>query len=70
VIEAVLPSAQVARWLQLASPEACLQINRRTWSGGRVATYARLLHPGSRYRLAGHVDMARATPFLAARNRS
>lgn len=60
VIEAVLPSAQVARWLQVTPPEACLQINRRTWSGGRVASYARLVHPGSRYRLGGWVPVARA----------
>lgn len=60
VIEAVLPTAQVARWLQVARPEACLQINRRTWSRGRVASYARLVHPGNRYRIGGHLDVAPA----------
>ena len=59
VIEAVLPNAQVARWLQLAAPEACLQINRRTWSRGVVASYARLVHPGSRYRIGGYVPYGR-----------
>lgn len=59
VVEAVLPTAQAARWLQLTAPEACLQINRRTWSRGQVASYARLLHPGSRYRLGGYVSLAR-----------
>jgi GntR family histidine utilization transcriptional repressor len=58
VIEAVLPTSVVARWLQVRSPEACLQINRRTWSHGHVATFARLLHPGSRYRLGGYVPLA------------
>lgn len=56
-IEAVSPGTQVARWLQIDSREACLQINRRTWSKGRVATYARLVHPGSRYRLGSYVAM-------------
>jgi GntR family histidine utilization transcriptional repressor len=59
VVEAVLPTSQVARWLQITAPEACLQINRRTWSRGHVASYARLVHPGSRYRLGGYVSLAR-----------
>lgn len=59
VIEAVLPTPQMAEWLQLMEPEACLQINRRTWSHGHVATYARLVHPGSRYRLGGHLALTR-----------
>jgi len=59
VIEAVLPPPQVARWLKLRSPEACLQINRRTWSRGHVATFARLVHPASRYRLGSYVRLAR-----------
>jgi GntR family histidine utilization transcriptional repressor len=58
VIEAVLPTSLVARWLQVRSPEACLQINRRTWSRGHIVTFARLVHPGSRYRLGGYVPVA------------
>lgn len=60
VIEAVAPAAAVARALQVEASEPCLQINRRTWSAGRVATYARLVHPGSRYRLGGHLPVAHA----------
>jgi GntR family histidine utilization transcriptional repressor len=60
VIEAVLPTSVVARWLQVRAPEACLQINRRTWSRGHVVTFARLVHPGSRYRLGGYVPMPHA----------
>ena len=67
VVEAVMPTAQAARWLQVTPPEACLQINRRTWSAGRVASYARLLHPGSRYRLGGYVPMARAATYTRSR---
>jgi GntR family transcriptional regulator, histidine utilization repressor len=63
VIEAVLPTSRTARRLGLTPPEACLQINRRTWSAGRVVTYARLLHPGSRYRLGGHVPVASADQY-------
>jgi GntR family histidine utilization transcriptional repressor len=58
-IEAVTPTAQLARWLHIETREACLQINRRTWSRGRVATYARLVHPGSRYRLGSYVPLPR-----------
>ncbi|HUJ00272.1 MAG TPA: histidine utilization repressor [Usitatibacter sp.] len=67
VIEAVLPTSQVARWLQVRSPEACLQINRRTWSRGRVATFARLVHPGSRYRLGSYVQVGRAAAHSRSR---
>lgn len=66
-IEAVSPTTQVARWLQIDSREACLQINRRTWSKGRVATYARLVHPGSRYRLGSYVAMPRHTTQARSR---
>jgi len=50
-VEAVLPSPEVAQWLELDGPEACLQVNRRTWSQGQVATFVRLIHPGTRYRI-------------------
>jgi len=60
-IEAVLPAAHVARWLQIARTEACLQISRRTWSSGRIASYARLVHPGSRYRIGGYVSTGNRT---------
>jgi GntR family histidine utilization transcriptional repressor len=66
-IEAVSPTAQVARWLQIDAREACLQINRRTWSKGRVATYARLVHPGSRYRLGSYVAMPRHATHMRSR---
>ena len=60
VIEAVAPTTAMARALQIVSSAPCLQINRRTWSAGRVATYARLVHPGSRYRLGGQLAVAHA----------
>ena len=56
-IEAVLPAAHVARWLAIERREPCLQISRRTWSGDRIASYARLVHPGSRYRMGGYLTV-------------
>ncbi|SHI01292.1 histidine utilization repressor [Ferrimonas marina] len=55
LIEAVTPSMEQCRLLALASSEPCLQIQRRTWSAQGVVSYARLLHPGSRFRLGGHL---------------
>lgn len=51
--EAVMPDAVTRRRLEIADDEPCLLLRRRTWSGGAVASSARLVHPGSRYRLAG-----------------
>lgn len=55
-IEAIAPSAQVCEWLELAKPEPCLRIIRRTWSDAGVVTYAILTHPGSRFVLGGHLS--------------
>lgn len=51
IIEAVLPDPQARDLLKIDHNEPCLLVNRRTWSGGRLISYARLTHPGSRYRL-------------------
>lgn len=53
IVEAVRPSPQEARWLQIEEIEPCLQLRRRTWSNNIVVTGARLLYPGSRYMLEG-----------------
>lgn len=55
VIEAVLPSAWERKHLKVDAHEPCLQLTRRTWSGGRPASHVRLLYPGSRYRLSGRI---------------
>ncbi len=52
IVEAVRPGAETARLLMIDSDEPCLQVNRRTWSGERLVSCARLIHPGSRYRLS------------------
>lgn len=53
VVEAVLASAEECALLQIERGEPCLLIRRRTWSGNRVVTAVRLLHPGSLHRLEG-----------------
>jgi GntR family histidine utilization transcriptional repressor len=53
-IEAAAAAADVRRTLAMQPQEPCLILRRRTWSRGAVASVAVLLHPGSRYRFAGH----------------
>ncbi|MCL6415035.1 histidine utilization repressor [Aestuariirhabdus sp. Z084] len=55
-VEAVLATSQQARELEIVQPEACLLIKRRTWSRQGVVSFARLLHPGSRYQLGARLD--------------
>ena len=53
IVEAIMPPPQVARFLEMQPGEPCLVVSRRTWTGDRVASGARLYHPGSTYRLGG-----------------
>lgn len=55
-IEAVMPNRQVARLLKLKPDEPCLVLIRHTWSGNLPATFARLFHPGSRYRFTAEIQ--------------
>lgn len=55
-IEAVMPNKRVARLLSLSAGEPCLLLTRLTWSGDLPATFARLYHPGSRYRLTAEIQ--------------
>ena len=52
-IEAGAPRAKEARLLKIAPGEPCLIIVRRTVNREQPITYARLVHPGSRYRVEG-----------------
>ncbi|MBK9243971.1 MAG: histidine utilization repressor [Burkholderiales bacterium] len=52
-IEASRPTAQEAKLLGIGRDEPCLVVVRRTVSRGTPITLARLVHPGSRYTLAG-----------------
>lgn len=50
-VEAVLPLAAVAEWLDISTATPCLRMTRRTWSGDKLISYARLTYPGDRYQL-------------------
>ena len=52
-IEARCPSAKEARLLRIPRTEPCLVVVRRTSTGGVPVTFARLVHPGTRYQLEG-----------------
>ncbi len=56
IVEAVLASAEECAILDVAPSEPCLLVQRRTWSRDVLVSIARLLHPGSRYRLEGTFD--------------
>ncbi|NKF52074.1 histidine utilization repressor [Shewanella sp. WXL01] len=58
-VEAVIPSEQVQQHLQIEATEPCLQVLRRTWSRQGVVSFARLVHPGSKFRLGGHLTFKR-----------
>jgi len=51
VVRAIMPSNSEKALLALDQDEACLLIERKSWSAGRVASIARLLYPSSRYEL-------------------
>ena len=52
-IEARQPDPETRKRLGMASHEPCLLLRRRTWSRGRIASAARLWHPGSRHQFTG-----------------
>lgn len=53
IVEAVLPKPWECKLLSIGRNEPCLMIRRRTWSETANVTVARLLYPGTRYRLEG-----------------
>ena len=54
-IEAIIASDQMQQLLMIEPTEPCLQILRRTWSSKGVVSFARLIHPGSKFSLGGHL---------------
>ncbi|KJV31825.1 GntR family transcriptional regulator [Aquitalea magnusonii] len=50
-VEAILPDARELAMLDIAAGEPCLLVLRRTWSYKNLVTFARLVHPGGRYKL-------------------
>jgi len=59
VVQALAPDRKTRELLGLAPNEPVLHVRRRTWSGGRVVSSARLVHPGSRYSLFGRFQPSR-----------
>jgi GntR family histidine utilization transcriptional repressor len=55
-VEAILPNQGLANILDIEITQPCLKINRRTYSSKGIVSYARLYHPGNRYRIGGHLD--------------
>ncbi|MCA1368039.1 histidine utilization repressor [Bradyrhizobium sp. BRP14] len=53
IVEAVLPKPWECKLLAIGRNEPCLMIRRRTWSEAANVTVARLIYPGTRYRLEG-----------------
>jgi GntR family histidine utilization transcriptional repressor len=53
VVEAVLAEPWEREHLRIGRYEPCLLVHRRTWAAGRLVSVARLLFPGSRYRIGG-----------------
>lgn len=62
VVEAVNADALLAGHLRIAPGAALLRVSRRTVSQGRVASIARLYHPGATYRLIGVFSAAPPPP--------
>lgn len=56
IVEAVLGTTEDCALLGIDRTAPCLLIYRRTWSEGQLVSAARLLHPGSRFRLEGTFD--------------
>ncbi len=52
-VEALLPDRRQQKLLAIPADEPCLVLTRRIWCQGQIVSRARLVHPGSRYRLAG-----------------
>ena len=59
VVEAVQVDAQVAAWLEIDRAAPCLSVIRRTWSDEHLISYARLIHPGDRYKLRSTLNRRR-----------
>jgi len=50
-VDALLPTAEQARWLHMSAQQPCLVLTRRTWRRNTVVTWVHCMHPATRYRL-------------------
>ena len=51
VVRAIAASPEKENLLEIEAGTPCLEITRKTWTGERVASFAKLLYPGDRYEL-------------------
>ncbi len=51
VVRAIATSEEKENLLKIETGTPCLEITRKTWTGERVASFAKLLYPGDRYEL-------------------
>ncbi|USD64119.1 histidine utilization repressor [Vibrio sp. SCSIO 43136] len=56
-VEALIAKSDIRHHLQIDDSEPCLLLNRRTWSGSDLVSFAKLYHPASRYKLTSKVDL-------------
>lgn len=52
-VDAVRPTPEVSKLLEINENDPCLRLVRRTWSEGRLITYVQLIHPGDSFCLVG-----------------
>ena len=50
-IEAIIPTENVRKFLDILTNEPCLLISRLVTSKGKLASYSKLYYPSSRYKL-------------------
>lgn len=50
-IEAIIGDKEIRRKLDVDSNEAILQLNRTTWCGAQLVSFAQLYHPGNSYQM-------------------
>ncbi|MFT5721710.1 MAG: GntR family histidine utilization transcriptional repressor [Motiliproteus sp.] len=51
IVEAVLAAKDAQRLLAIDAGTPCILVQRRTWSNNQLVSFARLTHPGPRYKL-------------------
>ncbi|TDR72506.1 histidine utilization repressor [Paludibacterium purpuratum] len=56
-VEAVMPQREEQAMLEISATEPCLLVFRRTWSHRNLVSFARLLHPGTRYKLRSQTQL-------------
>lgn len=57
VVQATMPDPSICELLAIPPSEPCLRLERRTWNGDRVVTFAILTYPSSRYDLGARYSL-------------